>query len=338
MSYNKKPVKIAPIVSKKAKAEVRNGLITFNVDGKAYTGPAEDWGAFQDGDTLIILYHIEKNGEVVIKAVELESRKDYELIGDVVFPADIKDAFVAAQELLNEFGFVFVSMVGPSGCGKTTYPRAWAAYQNMKFYETHMALKGERQDILGEAFAENGTTGFRWSNFINAYAEGDHVIVMDEINRADPESLNPIMSMTDFRRSIEYGNQAIQCGPNNMLVATSNVGWQFTGTLRLDAAIENRPDIVIKVDFLPADVEAQYMMDFFGLSTTDAESIARVMTTLRSSEILKEVAIDLSTRRAFSLAKICKVTDLQRAFKHGLISRVPDDALMETINAIRQVV
>lgn len=339
MPYNKKPVKlIAPIVSKKAIAEVRFGRITFIVDGKTFTTAASDFGAYQDGDKLIVLYYVEKNGEITIKKVTQETKREYELINDVIFPADIKEAFDVAQSYLEKYGFVSALLVGPSGCGKTTYPRAWASVQDMKFYEVHMALMGERQDMMGTAFAENGTTGFRWSNFINAFAEGDHIILLDEINRADPESLNPVMSMSDFRHAIEFDNQFVQSGPNTALFATANIGWQFTGTMRLDAAIENRFDIVIPVNFLTPDVEAQYMVDFFGLSDSDAGSIARVMATLRSSEILKEIAIDLSTRRALSLAKLCQVSDLQRAFKHGLINRVPEDATIETINAVRQVV
>jgi len=314
------------------------GLVEFQTeDGQIITQTVPDLAGQPSGLTFDILYTL-RNSKAYINKASLRPEGTYKLIKGQYFSPAAFDVFDAAQKILIAGQRCNIAIYGPSGCGKTSLAEAWAEYVNFDYHVVHMALMSERADIFGNGYAENGSTGFWWSDFVEKVEQGNAIIVFDEANRAEVESLNTQMSLLDHQGFIVVMGRKIVVGPQVMFVSTCNVGYQYVGTQPLDFAYENRHDLVLRLEFLPKEIEIEMLQTLKGLEESDATTIAEIMYILRKTPALADVTTDLSTRRILSLAEIFKASNLSTAVKYGLITRMPPEMAQTACDAIRSLV
>ena len=177
-----------------------------------------------------------------------------------------------------------ILLTGPAGCGKTDFGRHAAAMSKAPFFDFSVALYREPIDLFGEKGVANGQTFFMPSRFIEAVETPNAVILIDEINRATPLVANGLLPLLDHRKQafIEGLNRVVRVADNVTFIATANVGTQYTGTFRLDAALSSRFPYRVEVTYLNRENESNLLATRCGITPEDANALANVAETIRS--------------------------------------------------------
>ena len=87
---------------------------------------------------------------------------------------------------------------------------------------------------------------------IKAMREG-HILYIDEINMAKPETLPILNGVLDYRRQLTnpFTGEVIKAAPGFNVIAAINEG--YVGTLPMNEALKNR-FVVIQVDYIDGDI------------------------------------------------------------------------------------
>lgn len=208
-------------------------------------------------------------------------------------------------------GIAKVLFVGPSGYGKSTIPMKKAEEWGMSFLRWDCATVRDPEEFFGFRGARGGSTQtddgdniFTPSLFTQRLIEGNAVILLDELSRLDPALANVLFPILDDARSINVAGHQIEVGPNVVICASINVGYQYTGTFTLDEALRNRFDVTIEVGPLPHDVEVALCMSRNGVDSKNAEATVRLMAKLRALNEQELLDADASTRVSLALTRL----------------------------------
>lgn len=234
---------------------------------------------------------------------------------------------------LSQKRHVAVMMIGPSGYGKTSIPQQKATDWGMEFLRWDCATVrdpeeffGFRGAVDGSTMTEDGQTFFAESEFTKVIEKGNAVIVLDELNRIDPYISNILFPLLDHAGKTTVANHQIVIGPNVIIFATVNLGFQFTGTFTLDTALNNRFTAKILVNALPRHIEEKVIMARGNVSEFQARQIVKLMTSLRALNSKDQLSVDCSTRVSIQIAELmgCGL-DLRSALVYVIVNGISDE-------------
>ena len=201
-------------------------------------------------------------------------------------------------------------LTGPHGCGKTSLPRWFAARHNMPILIVDCANTREPRDLLGMKTVDGGSIGWQRSQFDLCLEAGNHVIVLDEISRCSDAVRNILFPLLDHRRQtfLEERGDFIRVGKGTVLFATINIGFQYTGSGTVDAALDDRFVKKIEVNYLPLEKEADVLVKRTGINRTDALKLAEVAESVRKSAMGNGATLTrtISTRQLVEAAESYK--------------------------------
>lgn len=231
-----------------------------------------------------------------------------------------------------------VMIIGPSGYGKTSLPKAFAKQNHLSYVRFNVALVRDPEEFFGWRTVENGDVKFIPSEFTKAIVTGNAVVVLDELNRATPEMANALFPiLDDDAKTVVFGHE-IAVGPNVIIVATINVGYQFVGTFSIDQALLNRMDITLRVAPLPRAVEVQILLRRTGIDQDKAEKIVAICNRLRDLNNDGKIVVDASTRTSIRVAKfVVGGATYQDAFAWAVVNGVDIEERKEVIDCISSV-
>ena len=174
--------------------------------------------------------------------------------------------------------------------------------------------------------SEEGETFFSESNFTKIVEGGNAVIVLDELNRIDPYISNILFPLLDHAGKTSVAGHDIKVGPNIIFFATVNLGFQFTGTFTLDAALTNRFSAKILVNALPKEIEVEVLIARAGVNRLHANKIVKLMEGLRRLNDKDELSIDASTRVSIQIAELmgCGL-DIKTALVYVVINGISEE-------------
>lgn len=140
-------------------------------------------------------------------------------------------------------------LLGPTGVGKTEVVDAicralgkpLTIFDMGTMADPVMSLVGTHIMRVSDGKAVSSFSKSRFSELI----QEPGVILLDELNRAPANANNLLFPCLDFRRELpmEYcfeDKNPIKIHPDCVFIATCNTGSQYTGTHKLDKALENR--------------------------------------------------------------------------------------------------
>jgi hypothetical protein len=135
-----------------------------------------------------------------------------------------------------------VLLVGDTGVGKTKLAVEFAAWVRLPLIIVEAYEHRYASAFYGGMRLIGGETIWQDSKFAQMITQGNCVVVIDEITRAEPTSVNAFFPLLDWRRGaqIDEAGKYFKVGPNVFFFATANIGSGFTGTYRMDDALQNR--------------------------------------------------------------------------------------------------
>lgn len=199
-----------------------------------------------------------------------------------------------------------VNLIGPHGCGKTELAIQFAARLNRPLLIMDCANLREARDWFGYKTAKEGTVYWHESQFVRAIQAGNHVILLDELNRANPNLLNTLMPILDARRFtyLEERGDKIIVGPETVFFASMNEGAGYTGTSALDRAIRDRFPRAVELTYLGEKDEIKLVMSRTSVDKDIATRLVQMANKIRqdATGLSATLTESMSTRQLLAAA------------------------------------
>lgn len=202
---------------------------------------------------------------------------------------------------------------GPTGSGKTELVRMLCERTGTPFKLIPMgAITDPTEQLIGKMDLDPATNGtkFDWADFALA-VQRPGVILLDEINRCPKNGYNILFSVLDGSATLTASGakstdqREIRINPDCVFFATANVGYEYTGTSEMDAALANR-FINIELDYLEAKAETTVLQNRTSISKEDAQNIALVAANIRKAYRSNVLEHSISTRETIMCAELVR--------------------------------
>lgn len=191
---------------------------------------------------------------------------------------------------------------GPTGSGKTHLARAIAAEKEIPMITVQGKYSMDEADLLGTPMLINESTV--WSDgpitkALLASQEQEVVLLLDEVNRAPPESKGLLFSVLDDRCQVELdarGGEVIKGDPSNLIViGTMNEGSEYN-VQELDLAEKRRFGAKWTVDYLGKtnpEAETEVVTDRSPASEPVAEVLVEIANDIRAKSEAKDSMVQM---------------------------------------------
>ena len=163
-----------------------------------------------------------------------------------------------------------------------------------------------------------------------------HILYIDEINMAKPETLPILNGVLDYRRQLTnpFTGEVIKAAPGFNVIAAINEG--YVGTLPMNEALKNR-FIVIQVDYIGGDILKDVIKQQSQLQDDDIiKKIIKFNEDLRTMSKQGQISEEAASIRALiDLSDLITVMPIERAIQRTIIDKLEDEREQQAIrNAI----
>lgn len=266
--------------------------------------------------------------------------EDHALIGKGGFlsdnPAILQDAVIALALGKN------ILLKGPTGAGKTKLAETLSALFCQPMHSINCSVDLDAEALLGYKTITNvgGTTNIEFVEgpVIQAMKKG-HLLYIDEINMAKPETLPILNGVLDYRRRITnpFTQEVVTAKETFGVIAAINEG--YVGTVPLNEALKNR-FIVIEVPYVQGNELLRVLMRNSALKD---ENLMNKFLVL-SSDIMTQVENGLVSEDAASIRALIDACDLSvylpplRAIERAIAGKLEDEREKAAIMNIAETI
>lgn len=211
---------------------------------------------------------------------------------------------------------------GPTGCGKTRFVAHMAARLGRPLYTVACHDDLSAADLIGRFLLKGGETEWVDGPLTRAVREGA-ICYLDEVVEARKDVAVVLHPLTDDRRMlpIERTGEVLEAGPQFMLVASYNPGYQ--NILKSLKPSTRQRFLAIEFDFPPVEQEIEIVVAESGLGAERVASLVRLAGKLRALKG-QDLEEGVSTRLLVYCASL---------IQHGMpISRAIEVALIEPLS------
>jgi nitric oxide reductase NorQ protein len=214
---------------------------------------------------------------------------------------------------------------GPTGCGKTRFVAHMAAVLGRPLYTVACHDDLSAADLIGRYLLKGGETEWVDGPLTRAVREGA-ICYLDEVVEARKDVTVVLHPLTDDRRMlpIERTGEVLEAGPQFMLVASYNPGYQ--NILKTLKPSTRQRFLAIDFDFPPPDREIEIVVRETGLAKERVALLVRLAGKLRALKG-QDLEEGVSTRLIVYCANLISGgMPLERAVEVALIEPLSDDA------------
>lgn len=220
-----------------------------------------------------------------------------------------------------------VLLKGPSGSGKTKLAQTVSNYFHQPMHSVNCSVDLDAESLLGfkTIISKDGEMAidFVEGPVVQAMKQG-HILYIDEINMARPETLPILHSVLDHRRMLTnpFTGEVIHADPQFTVIAAINEG--YVGTSPMNEALKNR-FVSFTIPYLTGEQLKQVMVATF----PDAPG-PRIETFLHiGDDLKKQVMNGLLSDEAASVRSLLDAMDLAN---HMPINRAVQYAIAEKLD------
>ncbi|MCG7345235.1 AAA family ATPase [Sporosarcina sp. ACRSL] len=221
-----------------------------------------------------------------------------------------------------------ILLKGPSGSGKTKLAQSISHFFNQPMHSVNCSVDLDAESLLG--FKTINTTDgqsiieFVEGPVVQAMKEG-HILYIDEINMAKPETLPILHSVLDHRRMLTnpFTGEVIHAHPDFTVVAAINEG--YVGTSPMNEALKNR-FISFAIPYLSGEQLREIIQTLFPQAET-----ALVDTMMNINEDLKKQVLNgllaeeaASVRSLLDAIALAGHMPVKRAIQYAIAEKMDD--------------
>lgn len=235
-----------------------------------------------------------------------------------------------------------ILLKGPTGSGKTKLAETIMIELERPMHSINCSVDLDAESLLGyktiEVIDNVSRITFVEGPVIQAMKQG-HLLYIDEINMAKPETLPILNGVLDFRRTVTnpFTGEVVTAHPDFAVIAAINVG--YVGTLPMNEALKNR-FVVIDMDYISGDMLKQVIKDQSKLQ--DDELIGQMVqfnkdliTMAAQGQISEEAS---SIRALLDLCDLTTIMPVERAIKRAIIDKLEDEREQQAITNAMELI
>lgn len=203
-------------------------------------------------------------------------------------------------------------LTGPAGTGKTTWAEQVAALTGRPFVRISCHSDTTAGTLVG-GFVSDGQGGFRWGDgiLLKAIRRPGTVVLIDEPSAARPDAMMILQGVLEPRGGVtvdETGERVRVARGVSFVLAdntngTGDVTGAYEGTRRMNRATLDRCAATLVIDYLPADREAQVIVNRAGVSQTIADKLVNYANLTRQDAAKGTVTHGVGLRRLLAWAE-----------------------------------
>lgn len=269
-----------------------------------------------------------------------EEPADFRLIGE--------GGYVAADERIIEDAIISLAMdknillKGPTGSGKTKLAETLSATFSQPMHSINCSVDLDAEALLGYKTIHDvdgkQTIQFVEGPVIQAMKKG-HLLYIDEINMAKPETLPILNGVLDYRKTITnpFTGEVIKAKKGFGVIAAINEG--YVGTVPLNEALKNR-FVMIDVPYIHGEtlkdvIDGQsklkdpLMIEKFVTLSTD------IITQVQNGHMAEEAA---SIRALLDTCDLAVYLPAKRAVERGIVGKLDDEREKAAIRNIAETI
>ncbi len=222
-----------------------------------------------------------------------------------------------------------VLLKGPTGSGKTKLAETLSSIFSQPMHSINCSVDLDAEAMVGyKTIAEKdgkSVIEFVPGPVVKAMKDG-HLLYIDEINMAKPETLPLLNGVLDYRRTITnpFTGEVIKAASSFGVIAAINEG--YVGTVPLNEALKNR-FVVIDVSYISGEtllrvlraesqLEDEKLLERFAMLSRD------LITQVRNGQIAEEAA---SIRALIDTCDLALYLPPLRAIQRGIIDKLEDE-------------
>lgn len=221
-------------------------------------------------------------------------------------------------------------LVGQTGTGKNTILRH-IAEKNARKDVIRLNLTGDTtvDDLIGHYQIKDRSTAWQDGSVTEAVRNG-HILILDEVNAAQPEVLFALQSLLDDDRSLtltSHDNSIVKAHKNFRIFATMNPTSGYAGTKSMNKAFMSRFGVVLSVEYVDPQTEMSLIEEVVPkLKRDDLLIMVEVARIARDKLHNEQLSFPVSTRDLIFWADMTiQLGDLTKAFTHTIVSKADTD-------------
>ena len=316
------PVPIAPTIAAILKPEI--GVVTAPEETETpIMESIESMSSYEDDE-----YHEEIVEDELRMATKIpEVNPLYHFTSEqLIFIESIEK--LAKEDFIKKLPSSRNQLVGPAGCGKTTFGIQYAARFKRPCFVVDCQTLREGLSLFGNKTVDKDGIKWIFSRFVEAVRTPKAVVILDELNRVAPMSMNTSLPLLDDRRSLWFdeAGQEIKVADGVTFFTTMNQGAEFTGTEGHDLALDDRFEYVIPVDYIDPVSESNLLQKKYAIPAKIANDLCDIAKVVRDKYKAGSIYTKtISTRILEKAAKLWKISGSDVTLKNSLVYRFPCD-------------
>lgn len=325
-------IKVDPLEVSKAVTQVV--AETF----RPFAKRVEEVGAQAAVGEMVKAQVVARRSALDVFGIDLKDRKGDDVMVDIWDHADapaVDPYYLWTRDLLCSMLLTNkVWLGGPKGTGKTEAARQFAARTGRKVVRYNFRKFTTAEDYIGSTGLTQGNTVFSPGPVLAGLSTPGTVVLLDELTNIDPGEAAPLNGLLEPSGSVTIGGRSWSLAPGVMVVAADNTlgngddSGRYAGTRPMNSALVDRFDLMVRMDYLPRDMEVTALMTHTGCKKELAGHVIDAVRLCREKVGSGELVDAPSIRSCIAFVRALRLLSVPQAWEAAIANRQPTEGAL----------